>query len=185
MTMQAEVHDGTLTKGQYPSNEKLCEEIHSPVKVYESVSEAQRIALQAKLGNEHEKPPNVKDLAALSQKINSEDRLAADSTTVRYTSTRELSTSAQTEKNHRNCKETEEASTWRDNELSLKGAENYAFVPYLSYSKGGADSNVRPNLYNSQYSSSATPTPFSWKPNIAASTSSATDNYSQVELSQV
>lgn len=72
------------------------------------------------------------------------------------------------------------ATVSTSNQLSkcVGGASNYAFVsPWYDQENDG---ETRNNLYQSQYQSSAV----SWKPNIAASCASTTDNHSKDNYSK-
>lgn len=169
---EVEVHYGLLTKGEYPSREQLDEEVHSPVKIYETVLDAQRIALKL---HAHDDVADENKTGA-SEAVSSINRLNACSTsklqtadkltTPRYTTTTKLSIPDKT----------------LNNQLSnpSRGANNYGFVS--TWYEQDRDSNSRGNLYQSQgqYNSAV-----SWRPNITASCGSTTDNYSSFESSRV
>lgn len=158
MTTEADIHqgrgNGTLRKGYYPSHEKLNEEIHSQVKIYEKMSDVQRVALQLQQKSES---ANRHLAAAAMQKLQLDEKV-----TNRYTSTSKLVPGACVSNNNQ-----------------LSGPSNYASYSPSWYNKDGAEQKA--NLYKSQYS----PSTASWQPNIAASCSSNTDNYSSMESSQV
>lgn len=171
-----EVHYGLLTKGEYPSREQLDEEIHSQVKIYETALDAQKIALQLQAEHDNQnckQSSNLDDDQETATSNNYNSRSAEKMTTPRYTSTSKLAAFKQA---------SDKLSTEKtlNNQLNKPstGANNYAFTS--SWYQQDTDSNVRGNLYQSQYNSAA-----SWKPNIAASCGSTTDNYSSVESSRV
>lgn len=173
-TTEAEIHLGTLRKGFYPSHEKLTEEIHSQVKIYEKMSDIQRVAFHVQHSDSTnllmaDKANQRVDLIAASQKQFAKPLVAEK--VPRYTSTSKLiptfpMTSTPLTANNNN---------------QLSTSSNYAFVP--SWYEKEKDDNNRVDLYRSHYASGAGV--LTWKPNIAASCSSTTDNYSSVESSQV
>ncbi|XP_067949168.1 uncharacterized protein [Watersipora subatra] len=92
LTTEAEIHKGRrgsdlLRKGYYPSHEKLNEEIHSQVKIYEKMSDVQRVALQLQQKGENSEKHLV---AAAIKSLQPEER-----DTIRYTSTSKLVPGAQ------------------------------------------------------------------------------------------
>lgn len=175
-TTAAEIHLGTLRKGYYPSHEKLTEEIHSQVKIYEKMSDIQRVALQIQRSESTkvtgaENSNQREDLIAASQKQFAKP-LVVEKVAPRYTSTSKLIPAFSTT--------TAQTSTNNNNQLSK--SSNYAFVP--SWYEKEKDANNRTDLYGQGHYASGAGV-LTWKPNIAASCSSTTDNYSSIESSQV
>lgn len=176
LTTEVEIHGGMLRKGYYPSHEQLNEEIHSQVKIYEKMSDIQRVALQIQQQGEANKLTGADshcsqrdDLIAASQKQFTK-QLVTEKITPRYTSTSKLVSVLHSP-----------PTTAASNNNQLDKPSNYAFVP--SWYDKEKDANNRIDLYRSHYNSSTAG--LTWKPNIAASLASTTDNYSSVESSQV
>lgn len=160
LTTEAEIHNGAIRKGQYPSHEKLNEEIHSQVKIYEKMSDVQRIALKIQQRSQSLKPAEKRLVAAAAHKQFAE--MQANS---RYTSTSKLVPALAASSNNQ-----------------LDCSSNYATYPPSWYGGANSDANLD-NVYSSHRQS---PPGNTWKPNITASCSSNTDDYnSSVESSQV
>lgn len=168
LTTEVEVHgagQGRLIKGYYPSHEKLNEEIHSQVKIYEKMDDVQRVALQMHHKGEPVKQ-SEKHLVAAAAKKQFSRLISAEKATSRYTSTSKLVPGA--------C-------PINTNQLDRSSSSNYASYSPSWYATDMAETNKRNmDIYRSQNQSTAA----SWKPNISASCSSNTDNYS-MESSQV
>lgn len=163
--------DGTLRKGFYPSRETLSAEIHSPVKIYEKMSDVQILALQIQERGEMERDCEKQLLSPGDKEARGEStitRYPKESSISRYTSASKLVAGV--------CPPT-------NNQLD-KSATNYA--AYSSSWYDSTDSVTDSNRHNLDiYRHQMYKCKPSWKPNIAASCSSNTDNYSSMESSQV
>ena len=130
LTTEVEIHGRSssdpLLKGYYPTHKKLNEEIHSQVKIYEKMTDVQRVALQL----QQKRSDTDKHLvAAAMQKLQADEK-----TTSRYTSTSKLIPGAPA-----------------PNTNQLDKSSNYASYSPSWYAADNQEDNS--NVYNNQYPS--------------------------------